>query len=200
MAQAPVTKFVGENSNDLLGLALLNQSVVDNNVLLPGETKKIGVAVSAALAAIDDVEFVKGELELLGEILNVGLELAFLQGRKFVEQWQDSNGVNRNHEDLKTSAEHPEVIEELAASLLNDGEETGKNGRSQNHSQQVGLDHIRDEELRGLLVESKLLLQNKCLVDVGRERDDLVDEDEGQNEHDRLRDFAGEPSGCEAKE
>lgn len=62
MTQAPVTKFVGEYGNDLLLGALLNKSIVDDDMLLPGETKEIGIAVSAALATINDVQLVKREL------------------------------------------------------------------------------------------------------------------------------------------
>lgn len=66
MTKAPVTELVGENSDNLLGLALLDEGVVDDNVLLPWETEKVGVAVSAALASINDVEFLEREVETCG--------------------------------------------------------------------------------------------------------------------------------------
>lgn len=200
MAQAPVAKLVGENSNDLLGLALLDQSVVDDNVLLPGKTKEVGIAVGAALASINDVELVEGEVEFLGETLDLRLELALLQGGQLVEERQNGNRVDGDHEDLESGAKQPEVVEELVTSLLDDGEETREDGRGQDDSDEVGLDHVRDEQLGRLLVEAKLFLENKGLVDVGRERQNLADEHEGQDEDDGMRDLAREASGCKAEE
>ena len=81
MTQLPVAELVRQNSNNLFRFALLNQGVVDNNVLLPGQTKEVGVAVSAALASINDEQLVKGEVELLSQGLGLSLKLAFLQGR-----------------------------------------------------------------------------------------------------------------------
>jgi hypothetical protein len=75
-----MSKFVGKNGDNFLLGALLNEGIVNDDVLLPGETKEIGIAVSAALASINYMQLVKWELELLGQILDVGLQLSFLQG------------------------------------------------------------------------------------------------------------------------
>jgi len=184
MAQAPVSEFVGKNGNNLLGLALLNQSVIDDDMLLPGQSKEIGVAMRAALAAVDDVQLMQREVQLLGETLDISLKLAFLQGRQLVEQGQNSNGIDGNHEDLESSAEHPEIVKELAASLLDDGQETGQDGRGEDKGNQIGLDHIGDEELRCLLVEPKLLLKNEGMVDASWERQGLVEEQESEDKND----------------
>lgn len=100
MAQRPVTKLMSEDRNDLLRLGLLNQSVVDDDVLLPWKAKEVGIAVGTALTSIDNVELLEGELELRGQSLNTGLQLAWLQRRKLVEQWEDGDRVDSNHEDL----------------------------------------------------------------------------------------------------
>jgi hypothetical protein len=120
-----VAELVCQDSDNLLGLALLDQRIVDDNVLLPRQTEEVGVAVRTALASINDVELVQRELQLLGQILDALLQLAGLQGRELVEQREDSDRVDGNHEDLESSSEQPQIVEELVAGLLNDGQECG---------------------------------------------------------------------------
>lgn len=163
-----MAELVGKHSDNLLPLALLNQSVVDDDVLLPGQTKEVGIAVGAALAAVDDVQLMERELELLGEVLDIGLELALLQRGKLVEQRKDGDRVDGDHKDLQTGAKQEEVVEELATSLLDDGQETRQDRGSQDNGQQIALDHIRHKQLGGLLVEAEFLFQNKGLIDAGR--------------------------------
>lgn len=193
MTKLPVTELVCEDSDDLFRLALLNQSVVDDNVLLPGETKEIGVRVGAALAAIDNVELVQGELQASSKAFDLILKLALLKRGELVEEWQNQNRVDSNHEDLQTSSEDPEVEEELVARLLDDLEETGHDGRNEREGKELRLEKIRDEELRRLLVEPKLLLQDKRLVNRSRQPENLTDDKEAQDEDNRMADFAGEP-------
>lgn len=66
MAELPVTEFMSQNSEDFLRLGLFQESIVDDNVLLPWEAVKECVGVSASLATIDDIQLVQGELELGG--------------------------------------------------------------------------------------------------------------------------------------
>lgn len=186
VSQLPVSKLVGENSNDLLSLALLNQSIEQDDMFLPGHSKEISIAVGASLAAIDDVELVQGELELSSQGLDTGLQLTLLQGRELVKQGQDGNRVDGNHEHLQTSRKHPEVEEELVTSLLDDSEESRQNRRDESDSQEVGLDQIGNKQLGGLFVEPEFLFQNEVVVDVGRERENLLDDDEGQDKDNRM--------------
>ena len=76
MAHFPVAEFVREDGFDFFDFGFLDESVVDDNFLLPGQAGEVGVAVRAALAAVDDVELVQRELELLGERLDALLEIA----------------------------------------------------------------------------------------------------------------------------
>ena len=76
VAKTPVTKLMSQDGNNLLRLALLNQSIVDNNVLFPRKTIEVGIAVSAALATVDDIQLVKREVQLLSQILNTSLQFA----------------------------------------------------------------------------------------------------------------------------
>lgn len=184
VAQAPVAQLVGQNSGDFLRVALLNQSVVDNDVLLPGHAKEVGIAVCASLAAVNDEQLSQGEFELGREPFNLSLQITGFQRSKFVEQGRDDNGPYSDHENLKTSTEHPEVVEELLAGLLDDREEGSQNRRGQDNSQAHGLDLVRNVELRGLLVETELLLQHECMVNRGRGRNELVNYGEGQDEDD----------------
>lgn len=85
MAQTPVAKFMAQDRHDLLGLALLDQSVIDDDMLLPRQAEEVGVGVRAALAAVNDKHFVQRELESLREGLHFGFQLALLEGREFVE-------------------------------------------------------------------------------------------------------------------
>lgn len=54
MTQAPVAQLVGQDSRDLLCVALLNQRIIDDDVLLPGHAKEVGIAMGASLAAVND--------------------------------------------------------------------------------------------------------------------------------------------------
>lgn len=187
-----MAQFVSKNSNNLIGLALLNESIVDDNVLLPGETKEIGVGVGASLASINDIELVKGELEASGKSFNLGLELTILKRRQLVEQRQNSNGVDGDHEDLESNDEEPQVVEELVTSLLDDLEETGEERRRKNEREGLGLDEIGDEELGRLLVETKLLLKDESLVNRRGKTKKLANNGESQDEDDSMADLSSE--------
>lgn len=193
MTQLPVTQLVRKNSNNLLGLALLNQGIVDNNVLLPGHAEEVSVAVGATLATVNDVQLRERELELLGQILDAALELTLLKGRELVEQRQNEDGVDGDHDDLETSDENPEVVEELVSSLLHNSQKASEDRRRKDERQEERLDLVGDPELGRRLVETELLLQDESVVEAGRQRENLGDNDEGQDEDDRLRDFAREP-------
>lgn len=192
MTKLPVAQFVSKNSNNLIRLALLDESIVDNNVLLPGETKEIGVGVGASLASINDIELVERELEASGKSFNLGLELTILKRRQLVEQRQDSNGVDGDHEDLKSNDEEPQVVEELVTSLLDDLEETCEERRRENEGESLGLDEIGDKELRRLLVETKLLLKDESLINRRRKTKKLANNGESQDEYDSMADLSSE--------
>lgn len=78
MAQTPVTELVAQNGDHLLRLALLQQGIINYDVLLPGQTIEVSIAVGTALAAIDDVQLRERELELLGKVLDTGFDLTRL--------------------------------------------------------------------------------------------------------------------------
>lgn len=195
VAQTPVTQLVGKNSGNLLCVALLNQSVIDDNVLLPGHAEEVGIAVRAPLATINNKQLRQRKLEIRSESFHLGLERTGFQGSELVEHGRDDNRPNGDHEDLETSAKQPQVVEELLPGLLDDCEEGGQNGRSQHDSQAKRLDLVCDVEAGGLLVEAELLLQDERVVDRRRRRQKLGDDGKGQNKDDRLGDFTGEPSG-----
>lgn len=100
-----MAELVCENRNDLLGLALLDEGVVDDDVLLPWQTKEVGIAVGTSLASINDVELLEREVETRSESLDTGLECARVQRRELVEEWQDGDGVDSDHENLEGSSE-----------------------------------------------------------------------------------------------
>ena len=200
MTQLPVAELVRKNRNNLLGLALLDQSVKEDNVLFPGHSEEISIAVSAPLAAINHMQLGQGELELSSQGLNACLELAFLQRRELVEKGENRNGINGNHENLHGGSEHPEIEEELISRLLDDSEESRQKRGDHYDSQEVGLDYIRDEQFGSLLVETELLFQDEMVIDVGRQRQKLLENDEAQDKNDGMRDFAGEACGSESQQ
>lgn len=200
VAQTPVAQFMGQDSGDLLRFALLNQGVIDNDVLLPGHAKEVSIAVCASLAAVDDEQLSQRELKLGRESFDLSLQVTGFQRSKFIEQGRDDNGPDGDHEDLETSTEQPEVVEELLASLLDNREEGSQNRRGQGHSQAHRLDLVRDIQLGGLLVETELLLQHKGVVYRGRGRNDLVDYRKGQDKDNGLGDFTSKASGGELEQ
>lgn len=120
MAELPVTQLVGQDGDDLCRIHLLNQCIVDDNVLLPGQAVKVGVGVGATLAAINDEELLQGELVGRGEFLNPCLERALVQWREFVEERLDEDGVGGGGEELQAGGKDPKIEDELVARLLDD--------------------------------------------------------------------------------
>lgn len=195
MTQLPVAELVGQDRENLVSFGLFQQSIVDDNVLLPRQTVEEGIGVSAALAAVNDVQLVQGEVEPSSQFIDLCLELAVLEGRQLVEQRLDKGRIQSSHENLNGGGENPSVKDELVASLLDDLEETSEDGGHQDGSQEVGLDDIGDEQAGRLLVEAKLFFQDKSAVDLSRQTESLLDEHKGEDEDDGVGDFAGEARG-----
>lgn len=162
-------------------------------MFLPGKSKEVGIAVSTALATIDNVQFLKGEIQLPGQVLNTSLELARLQRRQLVKQRQDGNRVNSDSKDLHEDTKEPQVVEERVTGNLDDLKHRTDNRSSQNNSEHLTLEHIRNPELQRLLVESKFLLENESAVVRDRQRQDRADNVEPKDKDKRLRDFTLEP-------
>lgn len=167
-----MAKLMAKHSNNLLGLCLLDQSIVDDNVLLPWQTVEVGIAVGTALAPVNDMQLGEREFESLGQVLDTSLEFTGLKGRKLVEQRQNRNRVDSNGEDLEEDTEEPEVVVERAVKLLHDLKNGTDNGSSQNNSKHLTLEHIRNPKLSRLLVETELLLEHKRVVVRDRQRED----------------------------
>lgn len=189
-----MTKFVTQNSNDLIRLTLLNQRVVDNNVLFPGQTEKVRIAVRTPLATVDDIQFLKRELQLPGKVLNTRLQLTRLQGRQLVEQRQDSNRIDRDGEDLNEHTKQPQIVEERVTSKLNNLKHPTDNRSTQDNPEHLALEHIRNPQLQRLLVEPELLLENERAVIRDRKRQNRTENIETEEKHQCLADFTLEPS------
>lgn len=148
----------------------------------------------ASLASINDKKLLQGKLVTGSQLLDLGLELALLQRRQLVEQGLDEDGVGSRRKQLQASSENPQIEHKVTTSLLDNLQKRGQNGGHEGNSQQIGLDHIRDEQLGRLLVEAKFFLKHKRVVDACRERKNLLDNNEAENKEDGVADFAGEPS------
>lgn len=83
--ETPMTKFMSQNSHNFLGLALLNQCVVDDNMLLPWHAEEVGIAMSASLTSVNDMELGKRKLQPLCKILNTSLQFPGFERRELVE-------------------------------------------------------------------------------------------------------------------
>jgi len=195
-----VTEFVAQHGNNLLRLALLKQGIVDDNVLLPRQTIEVSVAMGTALAAINDVQLRERKLQFFSQVLDTSLNITRLQRRELVEQRQNHNRINGNRKDLDEDAEHPQVVEERVASLLNDLEHSADNGSSKHNSEYLTLEHVRHPELECLLVETELLFEHKSLIVRDREREDSAEYVETEDEHERLGDFTLESTGKIARQ
>ena len=101
MLVVPVAELVREDGLDFVGLALLHEGVEDDDVFAPGETEEVGVAVRAALAAIDFVEMHEGEVEPRGQLLRTRAEVALWERGKLVKERLDEGGVYDDHRHLK---------------------------------------------------------------------------------------------------
>lgn len=212
MALLPVTELVGENRDNLVNLALLDQGIVNDNVLAPGETVEVGIAVAAALGTVDDIEVLEGEVELGGKSFNLSLELPVLEGRELVEQGQDGNWVGGDHKGLDSEDKQPQVVEEVVAKVSDNLQESGENGSAEGGDQALRLDKIDSElehrqhsarceaqavkyQARSLLVKAKFLLQNKVLIVREREIGDAIGQQVRDEEDNGLRDGAAEARG-----
>ena len=193
----PVTKLVAQDSLDLLVRALVQQRVEDDNLLLadPRQSGEVGVAVCAAFAAIDDLQFRKRKVELRGERFDRVLELAGLKGLELVEQRDDENRVDGHAEYLHGQHKDPQVVEEVLAGLPNDGEERAANGNTKSETESLALDHVRDPRVDCHLVEAVLFLEDKVVVVREGQADDGLGPGHEVYEQQRPWDLAREAGG-----
>ena len=182
-----MTQLVTQHSDNLFAVALLYKSVVDDDVLLPGQTKEVCVAVRAALAAVDDEERVEREIEAFGESLDPLLQSSIFKRRELIEQWKDDDRIDRDHEHLENDAEGPDVVKETVSCLLDDGEDDGENWSAQGSEEHQLFDLVGHVRPQRRLVEAKLLLKHKGLVQTAREvKHGLQEHEDDQKDH-RLR-------------
>lgn len=164
VSHLPVTQLVGENSLDLLGVRLLNQCIVNDNLLLPGQTGEVSIAVSTTLATIDDLQFRKGEVEALSKSFDSVLEWAGLERSKLVEQRDDGDRVDGDGEELDTESEQPKVVEKLVTSLLDNLQESPAERYAECERKRLSFEQVGYPQTDCLLVEAKLLLEDKVVV------------------------------------
>lgn len=159
-----MTQFMAQDSNNLFRFTRLEQRVINDNVLLPRQAIEVRIAVSASLAAIDDVELVQGELKLLCELLNTGFDWARLKRGQLIEQRQDRDRIDSDGEDLDEDTEKPEVIEEAVTRLLDDLESRSKDRATDHNPQRLTLQDVGYPKLDGLLVEAEFFLEDERVV------------------------------------
>ena len=182
VSHLPVTQLVSKNSLDLLSVGLLNQSIVDDNLLLPGQSGEVGIAVSTTLAAIDDLQLGKGEFETLSKSFDGDLERAGFERSKLVEQRDDDDRVDSDGEELDTESEQPKIIEELVTSLLDDLQESPAERNTECNRKRLSLEQVGDPQTDSLLVEAELLLKDEVMVVRERQTEESLDERRGEDE------------------
>jgi hypothetical protein len=193
----PMPELVCQHSLDLLLCALLQQRVEDDNLLLanPRKSSEVGVAVGAALAAVDDLQLRQRKLELRSQRLDTVLERSRLQWLELVEQRRNQDRVDGHGRDLHHEHEHPQVVEEVLPRLVDDGEEGAANWNAESKRESLALDHVREPELDRHLVEAKLLLEDEAVVVLKRKTRNEVYPSQHVHEEQGARDFAGEARG-----
>lgn len=166
MIHLPMSKFVCQHSFYLLLCALLKQCIVDDNLLFadPRKTSEVGIAMSTALAAIDNLQFRQGELKLRGERLNAVLKLSWLERLEFVKHGYNENGINSHSRDLDNQHEDPEVVEEVLTSPLDNGEERAANWDTKRNGESLAFDHICEPKLDCHFIEAEFLFKNEGMV------------------------------------
>ena len=78
MRQTPVTQLMTEDCNNFLRFALLDEGIVNDNMLLPWQTKEICVAVCTSLASINDIETLEREFQTLRQCFDSRFQLSWL--------------------------------------------------------------------------------------------------------------------------
>lgn len=156
--------------------------------------------MGGASASIHNVKLGERELELSSKSIDLGLEFAFFDRSKLVEQRKNKDRVDGEEENLCEGSETPDVEDKLVSGLLDDLEATGKDRGHEDAGDESGLDLIAEENLGSLLIETELLLENESAVEADGQAQNLLDEHEGEDECDRVTDFAGEASGSPLEE
>ena len=182
VAHLPVAELMSKHGDDLLLLGLIDEGVVEDDFLAhAGEAGEVRVGVGAALGAVDDLQLRKGEVEFSSKGFDSAAERPFGKGGEFVEDWDDDRGVDGDGEDLDDEHEEVDVVEELVAGLLDDGEEGRAEGEANDDAERLGFEEVGHPQLERLLVEAEFLFKHKVVVVVegeayhgGRE---AVDED-----------------------
>lgn len=164
VSHLPVTQLVGKHGLNLLGVRLLDQRVVDDNLLLPWQASEVGIAVGAALAAVNDLQFREREVEALGKSFDSVFERTGLERGKLVEQRNNDDGVDSNSEELDTESEQPEIVEELVTSLLNDLQESPAKRDTKGQRECLSLEQVGHPQADSLLVEAELLFEDEVVV------------------------------------
>ena len=67
----------------------------------PRQSKEVSIAMRATLGAVDLIQMLQGELELCRKRFSPRAQLAFSEGREFVEERLNHSWVYDNHYDLE---------------------------------------------------------------------------------------------------
>lgn len=164
VSHLPVPQLVREDSLNLRNRRLLDQRVVNDDLLLPGQAGEVGVAVRAPLTPIDDLQLRERELETLRQPFDFVFERAGLEGREFVEQGHDEYGVDRYGTELDEEREEPDPEEELLACYLDYFEEGCAQGYSEGEREGLAFGEVREPEGEGLFVEAEGFFEDEVVV------------------------------------
>lgn len=195
MSHFPVAQLVCKDSLNLLLGALLNKSIVQNNLFLPWQTGEVSIRVSRALGTINDLKLAERELETCGKRFDAVLERARLKRSELVEDRNNDDRVDCDCEQLHAQCEGPEVEEELIASLLDDLEEGCAERNAECEGKTLRLQHVANPEGDGLLVEAEGLFEDKVVVVAEGQGQESFRERVRETKEKTLRDLALEARG-----
>ena len=63
MREAPMAQFMAEHCDHFLRFALLDESIVNDNMFLPWQAKEISIAMCTPLTSINDIQAAEWELQ-----------------------------------------------------------------------------------------------------------------------------------------
>lgn len=91
---------------------------------------------------------------------------------------------------MNSEHEHPEVVEEIGAGLLDNGKESAHDRYAEDDTKKLAFDHVGNPEFYRQLIEAELLLQHKVLVVCKRQAENGVDQVEREEKQQRVADFS----------
>lgn len=159
MSQTPVSQFMRQDCFDFAVFGFLEECIVENDFLFEeGKTGEVSIAMGAALAAVNDLQFGEREFEFGGQCFDLFTKWAGLERSELVEQWHNEDWIDGDTNDLYSKHEQPDVVEKDITSALNDPKKGAAKRNSESNAQCLTFEHVRDPETECLFIKPIMFL------------------------------------------